>query len=450
MRTRSTRSAKRRTSAASTRARASRSSCRPSIPAIPALKRARVMGELLPRVKRLAALARSYDIGLNIDAEEADRLELSLDLLEALCLDADLKRLERPRLRHPGLWQALPVRRRLADRSRPAIRPPVDDPPGQRAPTGTAEIKRAQVDGLDGFPVFTRKVHTDVSYLACARKLLGAPDAVFPQFATHNAQTLAAVLTIAGPNYYRGQYEFQCLHGMGEPLYEEVVGRDKLDRPCRIYAPVGIARDAARLSRSPPARERRQHFLRQSHRRRERLDRRTRRRPGRGRPRDPAAGRAAREDPPLRAISTAGASEFARARPFERTSARDACARVSRRAAGVCGRPTRPATAQRPASRSQSGGSARTSSARVRHADAERSSTRRLAPPHAAARSWASATRRARRGAAARRRPLRRRRRRSDRPHRARSRARPTPMRSRKCARRSISCATTPARPCGR
>ena len=102
-----------------------------------------------------------------------------------------------------------------------------------------SEIKRAQVDGLADFPVFTRKVHTDVSYLACARKLLAAPDAVFPQFATHNAQTLAAVMAVARAELYRGQYEFQCLHGMGEPLYEEVVGREKLDRPCRIYAPVG-------------------------------------------------------------------------------------------------------------------------------------------------------------------------------------------------------------------
>ena len=102
-----------------------------------------------------------------------------------------------------------------------------------------SEIKRAQVDGLDGFPVFTRKVYTDVSFLACARKLLAAPDAVYPQFATHNAQTLASVLVFAGPDFYRGQYEFQCLHGMGEPLYEEVVGRDKLNRPCRVYAPVG-------------------------------------------------------------------------------------------------------------------------------------------------------------------------------------------------------------------
>ena len=87
--------------------------------------------------------------------------------------------------------------------------------------------------------MFTRKIYTDVSYLACARKLLAAPDAVYPQFATHNAQTLASALVFAGPDFYRGQYEFQCLHGMGEPLYEEVVGRGKLNRPCRVYAPVG-------------------------------------------------------------------------------------------------------------------------------------------------------------------------------------------------------------------
>ncbi len=94
-----------------------------------------------------------------------------------------------------------------------------------------SEIKRAQVDGLEGFPVFTRKVHTDVSYLACARKLLAAPDAVFPQFATHNAHTVAAIHGMAGDDFHAGQYEFQCLHGMGEPLYEEVVGHNKLNRP---------------------------------------------------------------------------------------------------------------------------------------------------------------------------------------------------------------------------
>ena len=106
-----------------------------------------------------------------------------------------------------------------------------------------SEIKRAQVDGLSDFPVYTRKAHTDVSYIACARKLLAAPEAVYPQFATHNAHTLAAIYEIAEPaTYHPGQYEFQCLHGMGEPLYEQVVhpvADGGLGRPCRVYAPVG-------------------------------------------------------------------------------------------------------------------------------------------------------------------------------------------------------------------
>src|SRR3546814_877831 len=104
------------------------------------------------------------------------------------------------------------------------------------------EIKAAQEEGLEGYPVYTRKVYTDVSYLACARKLLASPDAVYPQFATHNAHTLASIYYMAGQNYYPGQYEFQCLHGMGEPLYEEVTGpvsEGRLNRPCRIYGPVG-------------------------------------------------------------------------------------------------------------------------------------------------------------------------------------------------------------------
>ncbi len=201
-------------------------------------KRARAMNELLPRVKALAALAKSYDIGFNIDAEEADRLDLSLDILEALCFDPDLNG-----------WNGLGfVIQAYGKRCAFVIDWLVDlaRRSGRRlmirlvkGAYWDSEIKRAQIDGLDGFPVFTRKAHTDVSYLACARKLLAAPDAVFPQFATHNAQTLASVLVFAGPNFYRGQYEFQCLHGMGEPLYEEVVGRDKLNRPCRVYAPVG-------------------------------------------------------------------------------------------------------------------------------------------------------------------------------------------------------------------
>lgn len=201
-------------------------------------QRERVMGELLPRVKDLALLAKRYDIGLNIDAEEADRLELSLDLLEALALDPDLAGWNGIGFVVQAYGKRCPfVLDWLIDLARRTNRRIM-----VRLVKGAywdSEIKRAQVDGLEGFPVFTRKVHTDVSYLACAGTLLAAPDAVFPQFATHNAQTLAAIMAMAGPDFYRGQYEFQCLHGMGEALYEEVVGPDKLDRPCRIYAPVG-------------------------------------------------------------------------------------------------------------------------------------------------------------------------------------------------------------------
>lgn len=198
----------------------------------------RVKSELLPRLTALAVLARSYDIGLNIDAEEADRLELSLDLLEALCFDPALSG-----------WNGIGFVVQAYQKRCPFVIDYVIDlarRSGHRVMVRLvkgaywdSEVKRAQVDGLEGFPVYTRKIYTDVSFLACARKLLAAPDAVFPQFATHNAQTLATIYKMAGENYYRGQYEFQCLHGMGEGLYEEVVGRDKLDRPCRIYAPVG-------------------------------------------------------------------------------------------------------------------------------------------------------------------------------------------------------------------
>ena len=197
------------------------------------------MSELLPRLKTLAQLAKSYDIGLNIDAEEADRLDLSLDLLEALRFDPSFAGWNGLGFVDPGLRQAL---------LRPSSTGSIDLARRSSRRLMVRLVKGAYWDarssarrstGWTAFPVFTRKVHTDVRYLACARKLLAAPDAIFPQFATHNAQTLASVLVIAGPNFYRGQYEFQCLHGMGEPLYEEVVGRDKLDRPCRVYAPVG-------------------------------------------------------------------------------------------------------------------------------------------------------------------------------------------------------------------
>ncbi|MDE2251144.1 MAG: proline dehydrogenase family protein, partial [Gammaproteobacteria bacterium] len=198
----------------------------------------RVLGELLPRLTSLVGLARRYDIALNIDAEETDRLEISLDLLEALCLDPQLAGwngigfvLQAYQKRcHRVIDWVVDLARRSKHRLMIRL---------VKGAYWDSEIKRAQVDGLEDFPVFTRKVHTDVSYLACARALLAAPDAVYPQFATHNAYTLSAVMQMAGGNFYAGQYEFQCLHGMGEPLYEEVVGEDKLRRPCRIYAPVG-------------------------------------------------------------------------------------------------------------------------------------------------------------------------------------------------------------------
>ena len=198
----------------------------------------RVVHELLPKVKSLALLARRFDIGLNIDAEEADRLELSLDLLEDLCSDVELSG-----------WNGMGFVVQAYGKRCPFVIDFIIDLARRtnrrimvRLVKGAywdAEVKRAQVDGLDGFPVFTRKLYTDVSYIACARKLLAATEAVFPQFATHNAQTLATIYHMAGKTHEAHQYEFQCLHGMGEPLYDEVVGPAGLDRPVRIYAPVG-------------------------------------------------------------------------------------------------------------------------------------------------------------------------------------------------------------------
>ena len=201
----------------------------------------RTLTELYPRLRQLALLARRYDIGLNIDAEEADRLEISLDLLERLCAEPALQEwngigfvVQAYQKRCPFVLDHLIE---LARRSKRRLMVRL-----VKGAYWDSEIKRAQVDGLEGYPVYTRKVYTDVSYLACARKLLAAPEAVYPQFATHNAHTLAAIYHAAGRNYYAGQYEFQCLHGMGEPLYERVIApraQGGLGRPCRIYAPVG-------------------------------------------------------------------------------------------------------------------------------------------------------------------------------------------------------------------
>ncbi|WP_429155018.1 trifunctional transcriptional regulator/proline dehydrogenase/L-glutamate gamma-semialdehyde dehydrogenase [Aeromonas media] len=201
----------------------------------------RVMEELYPTLLGLTQLARQYDIGINIDAEEADRLEISLDLLEKLCFDPSLADwngigfvIQAYQKRCPYVIDYVID---LAKRSRHRLMIRL-----VKGAYWDSEIKRAQQDGLEGYPVYTRKPYTDVSYLACARKLLAVPEAIYPQFATHNAHSLSAIYQLAGQNYYPGQYEFQCLHGMGEPLYEQVVGKvadGKLGRPCRIYAPVG-------------------------------------------------------------------------------------------------------------------------------------------------------------------------------------------------------------------
>src|SRR5712671_1705878 len=199
----------------------------------------RVMRELLPALIVLARDARAGGIGFTIDAEEGDRLEPSLDLVEALALAPDLAgwdglglAVQAYQKRAPAVvdWLAdlaLRARRRLMVRL-------------VKGAYWDSEIKRAQERGLDFYPVFTRKVATDVSYLACAKRMLAAGAAFYPQFATHNAHTVAAIVELAGT---RTDWEFQRLHGMGEALYGEIVGPDRLGRPCRVYAPVGSHED---------------------------------------------------------------------------------------------------------------------------------------------------------------------------------------------------------------
>jgi RHH-type proline utilization regulon transcriptional repressor/proline dehydrogenase/delta 1-pyrroline-5-carboxylate dehydrogenase len=197
----------------------------------------RVMNELLPRVRGLVLLAKQYDIGINIDAEEADRLEISLDLLDALAGDPALAGFDGIGLVVQAYQKRCPfVIDYVVDLARRSGRKFM-----VRLVKGAywdAEIKRAQVDGMPGYPVYTRKVYTDVSYLTCARKLLANTDVIYPQFATHNAYTLAVVYHWARQDGIE-DYEFQCLHGMGETLYDQVVGRENLGKACRIYAPVG-------------------------------------------------------------------------------------------------------------------------------------------------------------------------------------------------------------------
>ena len=200
--------------------------------------RERVIAEIVPKIKELALAAKSYDIGFTVDAEEADRLDISLDVIEAVFSDDDL-----------GNWngfglavqayqkRAIFVVEWVADLARRVGRKLM-----VRLVKGAywdTEIKTTQQDGLDHYPVFTRKATTDVSYKACAIKLLEARDVLYPQFATHNAYTAATILEVAKGDHEG--FEFQRLHGMGESLFDQIVTQEKIQ--CRVYAPVGQHED---------------------------------------------------------------------------------------------------------------------------------------------------------------------------------------------------------------
>ena len=202
-------------------------------------QRARVLDELVPRVLALAGQAKAHGIALTIDAEEAERLELSLDVFEAVYRAPEVAGWD-------GLGLAVQAYQKRAA-------PLVDwlialaREVGRRIPVRLvkgaywdSEIKRAQERGLAGYAVFTRKASTDVSYLACARKLLAARDAIYPQFATHNAHTVSSIVEMAGADT---GYEFQRLYGMGLDLYRQVVGERGFGIACRSYAPVGSHED---------------------------------------------------------------------------------------------------------------------------------------------------------------------------------------------------------------
>ncbi|MFN2300857.1 MAG: bifunctional proline dehydrogenase/L-glutamate gamma-semialdehyde dehydrogenase PutA [Gammaproteobacteria bacterium] len=202
-------------------------------------QRRRVLEELVPRVVALAKQAKSLGIALTIDAEEAERLDLSLDVFEAVYRSLELDGWE-------GFGLAVQAYQKRASALVDWVVKLAQEV-GRRIPVRLVkgaywdtEIKRAQERGLEGYPVFTRKASTDVSYLACARKLLAARDAVYPQFATHNAHTLSSIIEMAGDE---GDYEFQRLHGMGMDLYAQVAQPDGFNLPCRVYAPVGSHED---------------------------------------------------------------------------------------------------------------------------------------------------------------------------------------------------------------
>lgn len=207
-------------------------------PRFEAVSRARAMTELVPRLIDLARQARAHELNFTVDAEEADRLELSLDVIEAAFGDTSL-----------AGWDGFGLAIQAYQKRASAVIGYVDDLTSRlnrrmmvRLVKGAywdTEIKRAQERGLDGYPVFTRKAMTDLNYIACARQLLALRPRLFPQFATHNALTVATILELASGE---DGFEFQRLHGMGEALYAKLA-EDRPGIACRTYAPVGSHRD---------------------------------------------------------------------------------------------------------------------------------------------------------------------------------------------------------------
>ncbi|WP_309045086.1 bifunctional proline dehydrogenase/L-glutamate gamma-semialdehyde dehydrogenase PutA [Marinobacter sediminicola] len=195
----------------------------------------RVMNELVPRALELAKKAAAANMGFNIDAEEQDRLDLSLDVIEAIMSDPTLANWE-------GFGVVVQAFAKRASHTLDwlyALAEKLDRRIMVRLVKGAywdAEIKRAQVMGLSDFPVFTRKACSDVAYIACAKKLIGMSDRIYSQFATHNAHSVSAVRELASAAGLKN-YEYQRLHGMGESLHNQVLSESGV--PCRIYAPVG-------------------------------------------------------------------------------------------------------------------------------------------------------------------------------------------------------------------
>lgn len=195
----------------------------------------RVMNELLPRALKLAKKAAAANMGFNIDAEEQDRLDLSLDVIEGIMADPALANWD-------GFGVVVQAFGKRASHTLDwlyALSEKLDRRIMVRLVKGAywdAEIKRAQVMGLTDFPVFTRKAGSDVAFLSCAKKLVAMSDRIYPQFATHNAHSVSAVLEMTRTVGLKN-YEFQRLHGMGESLHDQVLAESGV--PCRIYAPVG-------------------------------------------------------------------------------------------------------------------------------------------------------------------------------------------------------------------